>query len=54
MLRTSRYYTLAATLALTCAALPVLAQSAATPWPAKPIHYIVPFSPGGVSDGVGR
>lgn len=29
----------------------VLAQSA---WPNKPIKYIVPFSPGGVSDGVAR
>ena len=29
----------------------VIAQSA---WPNKPIKYIVPFSPGGVSDGVAR
>ena len=45
---------LAAAGALACAALPAQAQSAAPAWPTKPIRYIVPFSPGGVSDGVAR
>ncbi len=33
------------------AALPVHAQSS---WPDKPIHFIVPFSPGGANDQLGR
>ena len=31
-----------------------LAQAQSAAWPNKPIKYIVPFSPGGVSDGVAR
>ena len=31
-----------------------LAQAQSAPWPNKPIKYIVPFSPGGVSDAVAR
>jgi tripartite-type tricarboxylate transporter receptor subunit TctC len=40
-----------AALGLTTAAVPAHAADA---WPARPIRYIVPFSPGGVSDGVAR
>ncbi|RZL55863.1 MAG: tripartite tricarboxylate transporter substrate binding protein [Variovorax sp.] len=37
------------------AGLPLGAVHAQTPaWPTKPIKYVVPFSPGGVSDGVAR
>jgi tripartite-type tricarboxylate transporter receptor subunit TctC len=33
------------------AALPTLAQA---PWPAKPIHLVVPFTPGAGSDTIAR
>ena len=33
---------------------PLAHAQAAPAWPTKPIRYIVPFSPGGVSDGVAR
>jgi tripartite-type tricarboxylate transporter receptor subunit TctC len=36
--------------ALACAPLAALAQT----WPAKPITYIVPFTPGGTTDVIGR
>ena len=36
--------------ALACAPLTVGAQA----WPAKPIAYIVPFTPGGTTDVIGR
>ena len=31
-----------------------LSHAQSAPWPNKPIKYIVPFSPGGVSDAVAR
>ncbi|HBP32035.1 MAG: Bug family tripartite tricarboxylate transporter substrate binding protein [Advenella sp.] len=33
---------------------PIAHAQSATKWPEKPVRYIVPFSPGGVSDGVAR
>ncbi|GAA0749873.1 tripartite tricarboxylate transporter substrate binding protein [Ideonella azotifigens] len=47
----SRRHTLALALA---AALPGLAQAQAAPWPSKPIHFVVPFGPGGSNDIVAR
>lgn len=41
---------LVATAILACAPLAAIAQA----WPAKPITYVVPFTPGGTTDVVGR
>jgi tripartite-type tricarboxylate transporter receptor subunit TctC len=38
-------------LSLACMPWPLLAQTA---WPAKPIHFVVPFSAGGANDLMGR
>ena len=40
-------------MALVVAASPLVRADDA-PWPNKPVRYVVPFSPGGVSDGVAR
>lgn len=42
-----------ATAVLAITAVP-LARAQDASWPGKPVKYIVPFSPGGVSDGVAR
>ena len=44
----------AALLAAATALLPLAASAQAADWPSKPIRYVVPFSTGGVSDGVAR
>ncbi len=49
---TRKTFLLALSLSLGALALPAAAQPAA--WPDKPIKFVVPFSPGGVSDGVAR
>jgi tripartite-type tricarboxylate transporter receptor subunit TctC len=43
-----------ALLATTTALVPLAASAQAADWPSKPIRYVVPFSTGGVSDGVAR
>ena len=57
-MNTRRRYGLLTGLALSLASLAAVTPGnahAQTPaWPARPIKYVVPFSPGGVSDGVAR
>jgi len=54
MMNRKHFLSMAATAALAAWgwAAPVAAQPAA--WPDRPIRFVVPFSPGGVSDGVAR
>ena len=47
------YLTVAVAAVIACAGTGLLHAQPA-PWPNKPIKYIVPFSPGGVSDAVAR
>ncbi len=50
-----RRRSLSAALAAACATLAFLpGLASADNWPSKPVKYIVPFSTGGVSDGVAR
>ncbi|MBO9329942.1 tripartite tricarboxylate transporter substrate binding protein [Achromobacter xylosoxidans] len=53
-MRSTFIRTLAAAAAFGLTATLAHAQQAAPGWPVKTIRYIVPFSPGGVSDGVAR
>lgn len=56
MMRSLFFRTLISAAAITMAPSMVSAQTQtdASAWPTKSIRYIVPFSPGGVSDGVAR
>ncbi len=54
MRSTSKLFSWTAASLLTLAMAPAQAQGSASDWPTKPVRYIVPFSPGGVSDGVAR
>lgn len=53
-MRSNFVRTLIAAVAFGFTAAGAQAQDGETTWPAKTIRYIVPFSPGGVSDGVAR
>ncbi len=44
----------AVALLATTALVPLAASAQAAGWPTKPVRYVVPFSTGGVSDGVAR
>ena len=46
--------TLLTAIALSTLAGASLSNAQAPDWPSKPIKYVVPFAPGGVSDGVAR
>ena len=54
MLKINHYRRFCLVMAVVACTGTSLAQAQSTPWPNKPIKYIVPFAPGGVSDAVAR
>ena len=50
-MKRSRFWT---ALLLSSLALPAAAQTSATPYPARPIKWVVPYTPGGITDTVTR
>ena len=52
MKQTTKVFAVITWLAASCAASSALAQTAA--WPTKPVHWVVPYAPGGPTDVVSR